>query len=87
VHISPFRKLVSNFNQLLLLRTFDDPSLLTWMQRKAKKYTSPEIQNDLKIMAWFVTRDIAATVASSGFYTLMADKVANTTGCYVSLKC
>ena len=37
----------SNFNQLLHLRAFDDPSLLTWVQRKAEKYTSPEIQNEL----------------------------------------
>ena len=66
----------SNFNQLLLLRTLDDPTLHTWMQRKAEKYTSPENQNELlKIMAQSVTRDIAATIASSGFYTLMADKV------------
>ena len=37
----------SNFNQILLLRTLDDPNLLTWMQRKAEKYTSPENQNEL----------------------------------------
>ena len=42
----------SNFNQLLHLRALDDPNLLTWIQKKAEKYTSPEIQNELlKIMA------------------------------------
>ena len=66
----------SNFNQLLHLRVLDDPDLLTWVQRKAEKYTSPENQNELlKIMAQSVTRDIASTVGSSGFYTLMADEV------------
>ena len=37
----------SNFNQLLHLRALDDPNLLTWVQRKAEKHTSPEIQNEL----------------------------------------
>jgi len=46
------------------------------MQRKAEKYTSPENQNELlKIMAQSVTRDVAANIASSGFYTLMADEI------------
>ena len=66
----------SNFNQLLHLRALDDPNLLTWVQKKAEKYTSPEIQNELlKIMAQTVTRDITSAVGSSGFYTLMADEV------------
>ena len=66
----------SNFNQLLRLRALDDPNLLMWVQKKAEKYTSPEIQNELlKIMAQAVTRDIASAVGSSGFYTLMADEV------------
>lgn len=55
----------SNFNQILQLRALDDPNLLTWMQRKAEKYTSPENQNELlKIMSQSVTQDIASTVAS-----------------------
>ena len=46
----------SNFNQLLDLRVLDDPSLLTWVQRKAEKYTSPGNQNELlKSMAQSVT--------------------------------
>ena len=66
----------SNFNQLLHVRVLDDPNLLTWVQRKAKKYTSPENQNEiLKVTAQSVTRDIASTVGSSGFYSLMADEV------------
>ena len=66
----------SNFNQLLPLRVLDDPNLLTWVQRKAEKYTSPENHNELlKIMAQSVTRDIASTVVSSVFYTLMANEV------------
>ena len=68
----------SNFNQLLHLRVLDDPNLLTWVQRKAEKYTSLENLNELlKIMVQSVTRDIASTVGFSGFYTLMADEVSD----------
>lgn len=61
----------SNFNQLLHLRALDDPNLLTWVQKKAEKYTSPEIQNELlKIMAQAVIWGIASAVGSSGLWLM-----------------
>ena len=37
----------SNFMQLLSSRVSDDPQVLTCMQRRTDKYTSPQIQNEL----------------------------------------
>lgn len=37
----------SNFHQLVLLRSQDDPQLLEWLQRKSFRYTSPRIQNEM----------------------------------------
>ena len=34
-----------NFTQLLRLRAVDQPHLLTWLERKTDKYTSPQVQN------------------------------------------
>ena len=36
-----------NFCQLLHLKAVDQPHLLTWLERKSTKYTSPQIQNEL----------------------------------------
>ena len=53
------------------LRALDDPNLLTCVQKKAEKYTSPEIQNELlKTMTQTVTWDIAFSLGSSGFTPL-----------------
>ena len=56
----------SNFLQLLLLRSVDDPSILSFLQRKTDKYTSPQIQNELfKIMALQVLREITDLIQKS----------------------
>ena len=57
----------SNFHQLLLLRSADNPELAQWLDKKKDKNTSPEIQNEiLKVMAMSLSRSIAETgVASS----------------------
>ena len=66
----------SNFLQLLLLRSVDDPSILSFLQRKTDKYTSPQIQNELlKIMALQVLRQITDLIQKAQYYTLMADEV------------
>ena len=66
----------SNFIQLLHLRAIDYPGLLTWMEKKIEKYTSPEIQNELiQVMAHTVLRGIATDIRSATFFTLMADEV------------
>jgi len=51
----------SNFVQVLKLRGEDDSRVQQWLQRKANKYTSPEIQNEmLQIMALKVLREMAS---------------------------
>ena len=68
----------SNFHQLLLLRSEDDPSLKNWMMKSNEKYTSPEIQNEiLQIIAWAMLRNIAKKLQAAKFFTIMADELAD----------
>ena len=68
----------SNFNQLLQLRAYDCPEILTWMAKKTNKYTSAAIQNEcLEVMALHIVRQICKDVAINGFYTIMADECTN----------
>ena len=65
----------SNFTQLLRLRAFDSPAVLTWMEKKTDKYTSSDIQNEcLQIMALSILRQVSASIVGSGFFTVMADE-------------
>ena len=65
----------SNVHQLLLLRGEDFPSMTKFMERKQLKYTSHEVQNEfLSIMALQVLREIAASLQSAVFYTVMVDE-------------
>ena len=67
-----------NFMQLVKLRSSDNPELRKWLDRKKKKYTSPDIQNELlRIMGLTVLRDMASCVKQNTFFTLMADEVAD----------
>ena len=66
----------SNFLQLLLLRSTDDPSILSYLQRKTDKYTSPQIQNELiKIMALQILWEITDLIQKAHYYILTADEV------------
>ena len=52
-----------NFTQLLRLRTIDQPHVLTWLERKSEKYTSPQVQNEiLAVMASTIVRNISETI-------------------------
>ena len=65
----------ANFLQQLKLKGEDDPEILQWLKRKANKYTSHEIQNDIiKVMAMLVLRKITACLQKSPFLTLMLDE-------------
>ena len=65
----------SNITQIVHLRTKDNPALPTWLVKKTNKYTSWQMQNEmLKIMALCVLIDVAASLHSSTFYTIMADE-------------
>ena len=57
----------SNFIQLLHLRSFDCPGVLTWMEKKTNKYTSGDIQNEcLQVMALHILRQISSDIAKNG---------------------
>ena len=66
----------SNFHQLLLLRSVEDcPGMFKFLERKQLKYTSHEVQNGfLSIMAQQVLRQVAASLQSSVYYTVMVDE-------------
>ena len=65
----------SNFTQLLQLRAYDCPDLLTWLGKKTNEYTSAAIQNEcLEAMALHILRQICRDVVINGFYTIMADE-------------
>ena len=69
-----------NVDQLILLRAEDDPSLLEWIRKKADKFTSPEIQNEiLKIMALKLLRTIGAGSHESPYFTVMIDETTDIT--------
>lgn len=65
----------SNFIQLLHLRACDDPRVKDWLKKKANKYTSPEIQNEiLEVMALEVIRKLASQLQQSKFFAIMTDE-------------
>ena len=70
----------SNFSQLMLVRAFDCPEVLTWMEKKVSKYVSGEIQNEfLELMTLNnITRQICSDIQKSRYYTIMADECTDT---------
>ena len=65
----------SNFTQLLKLRSEDDGRIMDWLSKKTDKYASHDMQNEmLQVMAPSMLRDIAASIASSKFFTIMCDE-------------
>ena len=69
-----------NFDQLILLRAEDDPSLLEWIRKKADKFTSPETQNEiLKIILLTLLRTIEAGIHESPYFTVMIDEMTDIT--------
>ena len=65
----------SNFIHLMRLRAHDNPQIHEWLSRKADKYTSPEIQNEiLMLMSHMVLRNIATCIHRVKYFTIMADQ-------------
>ena len=65
----------SNFIQLFKLRGEDDPKFAKWLEKKTDKYVSADIQNELlKVMGLQVLRDIATSLYSAEFYSIMVDE-------------
>ena len=64
-----------NFIQLFKLRGEDDPKFAKWLEKKTDKYVSADIQNELlKVMGLQVLRDIATSLHSAEFYSIMVDE-------------
>ena len=52
-----------------------DPLLAEWLKRKENVYTSSTIQNEMiKLMGLSILRDIASTLQSTPFLTVMVDE-------------
>ena len=65
----------SNFHQLLLLRSEDNPELTDWILKKKCKYTSHEIQNEcLQIMAMHIVRRLSQAIRTAAYFAVMADE-------------
>ena len=66
----------SNFIQLLKLEGEVDSQIEKWLKKKSGKYTHPEIKNEcLQLMSLTILREISKNIQNSVYYTIMADKV------------
>ena len=64
----------SNFVRLIYLHAEVDDKLVSWIHCKTDKYTSGDIQNEIvKVMALHVLRQIATSLQSAPFFTVMPD--------------
>ena len=67
----------SNFMQLYHLRAIGNPELQIWLQKRAP-YKSVTIQNEiLQTMALQVLEDVASSLQSSDFFSVLADETAD----------
>ena len=65
----------SNFIHLMKLQANGNPQINKWLSKKADKYTSPEIENEiLMLMSHMVLRDIATRIHQAKYFTIMADE-------------
>ena len=68
----------SNLRQLLLLRANDNPKIISFLETKKNKCTSPEIQNELiSLMGQQILRNIVSKLQSK-YYTIMIDEATDT---------
>ncbi len=64
----------SNYMQLLKLCGEDDSGVFQWIKKKTDKYTSGDMQNEMKVMALQVLQEVASSIHSASFVTLMVDE-------------
>ncbi len=65
----------SNYMQLLKLRGEDDSWVFQWIKKKTGKCTSGDMQNEMiKVMALQVLQEVASSIHSASFVTLMVDE-------------
>ncbi len=60
---------------MLKLRGEDGSRVFQWIKKKTDKYTSGDMQNEMiKVMALQVLQEIASSIHSASFVTLMVDE-------------
>ena len=58
---------------MIKLQANDNPQIHEWLSKKADKYTSPEIHNEiLMLMSHMVLRDIATRIYQAKYFMIMA---------------
>ena len=61
--------------QLPKLHGQADPTILSWIEKKSDKYTSPPVQNEnIQFIALRILRKVANSVLADAFFTIMADE-------------
>ena len=64
--------------QLPKLHGQADPTILSWIEKKSDKYTSPPVQNEnIQFIALRILRKVANSVLADAFFTIMADETTN----------
>ena len=78
----------SNFMIVIHLRSEDNAMLVDWIKQKADKYTCGYMQNEMvKVMALHILREIAASIQSAPFFTVMVDETTDVSNMEQVLVC
>eukprot|EP00117_Sycon_ciliatum_P040318 scpid96671/ scgid29648/ Zinc finger MYM-type protein 1 len=65
----------SNFLQLLRLRWTDCSGILSWLEKKANMYVSPQIQNEcLNLLCMQLLRKVSSCIQDNRYYCIMVDE-------------
>ena len=65
----------SNFIQLLHLTGFPGVNIKDWLDRKANKYTSPEVQNEcVQLRTLHILGELSQKIGNSYCYSIMTDE-------------
>ena len=68
----------SNFYQTLKMKAEEDEELVDCLGKKDRKYTSPDIQNEIsEVMACQIISSLAQKIHAAKYYTIMADETAD----------
>ena len=60
------------------MQALDFPTILAWLEKKADKYISGDVQKEiLQIMALHILRSISSKIVSSTFFAVTADECTN----------
>ena len=81
-------ELNSNFHQLLLLHSKDDPNIIEIMKRKTHKYTDHHIHNEfINLIAMDHLRTVSKDITQYGYFALECDEVTDSSNCEQVIVC